>query len=179
LKEQRIAAFKALRPVLTGNISKASVIWQSDDFSFGKKASISKIYISDFLNKKISEEKFIEHINLEMIEPLSIRKSFVESANIPEVSQENLIVSLKLRDKADLYRIDGNLESALRIYNQIINLNPGDYISLYWIGEIYKNQNKIDLAKEYLTKALSFSHDFKSADDALFEIILKDNSFSW
>ncbi|MDD3013951.1 MAG: tetratricopeptide repeat protein [Candidatus Gastranaerophilales bacterium] len=175
LKDQKKAAFKILQPLLSKNIVNANVLWQKNDFSYGKKASISSIYITDFLNKKINTEKFIEHFNLELIEPLKVRKNKIKPINISEISHENLIISAKLKEKANIFRIDGNDESALRVYNQIIKLNPNDYISLYWVGEIYKNQKNIISAKEYFSKALSINPDFKSAGDALYEILIKDN----
>jgi len=176
LKEQRNTAFKILQPVLSKDISIASVLWQGDDFSFGKKASISSVYILDFLNNRISTENFVNHISIQLIEPKFIRKNIVEPAIILQIPYENTVISAKLREKANIYRIDGNNESALRIYNQSIKLNPNDYISMYWIGEIYKNQKQNVSAKEYFTKALSLSPDFKSADDALYEIINNDKT---
>jgi len=176
LEDQRIAAFKILRPMLSKKISTATVLWQKDDFSFGKKASVSSAYITDFLNKKISIENFIDHINLELIEPVPVRKNNIDPVKPVEVSQINMTISAKLREKADLYRIDGgNNESALRIYNQVIELNPNDYISLYWIGKIYNDRNKPDLAKEYFSRALGLNPDFKAADDALY-VITKDKN---
>lgn len=170
LDEQRLAAFKILRPLLKKNLLTANVLWQKDEFSFSKKASLSSVYISDYLNNKITAEKLIEHISIELVEPQECRKNAIPKTLQEEVSQINSIISDKLRETANFYRSEGNFESALRIYKQSAELNPNDYISLYWIGEIYKQSANYDLAKEYFSKAISLSPDFKSANDALFEI---------
>jgi|GEM_PF-3144700 len=177
LIDQRKAAFKILKPLLTKNVSIAEVIWQKDVSMFGKKASISNVYITDFLNKKINEEKFVGYINVELVEPLPFRKNIVKSAIFTDVSYENIAAAAKLRENADIYRILGNNDSALRIYKQVIKLNPNDYISMYWIGEIYKNLHNDVSAKKYFSKALGYSPDFKSADDALYEIIQKEENY--
>jgi tetratricopeptide (TPR) repeat protein len=170
LYDQRLAAFKILRPLLKNNLLTANVLWQEDNFSFSKKASLSSVYISDYLNNKITAEKLIEHISIELLEPDEIRNNAVSQVQHEEVLQINCIISDKLRDTANYYRSEGKTDSALRIYRQVIELNPNDYLSLYWIGEIYKQMNNYDLAKEYYTRAISLSPDFKSANDALYEI---------
>lgn len=177
LDEQRLAAFKILRPLLKKNLMTANVLWQKDEFSFSKKASLSSVYISDYLNNKITAEKLIEHISIELVEPQEYRKNGIPKTLQEEVSQINCIISDKLRETANFYRSEGNFESALRIYKQSAELNPNDYISIYWVGEIYRQTGKYDIAIEYLSKAISLSPDFKSANDALYEIIQsnKDN----
>ena len=170
LEKQREEGFRHLKSYINTNLIKASVIWQKDNYSYGKMASISNIYIKDYLEKKITREKFIEFFELEDINPSKLHKNDIYKTEIKPVSDIFIKYSQILRQNADIYRDNRDFNSAIRIYNEAIELNPNDTLSFYWIGEIYKDQKQIDKAKEYYIKALSIDPNFKAADDELYEL---------
>jgi len=171
---QRNQAFILLYPYLTKNLEKASVIWQKDEFSFTKVVSIANVYIKDYLDKKISMTKFIGYFNLQSIEPAPLHLNKVNKLEHSIVSEELTRKAVILREKADAYRFIGKYDSALRIYNQSLEFNPYDTITLFWLAEIYSAQGSIKLAKEYYTKALSIDPDFIAADKALYKLKLEE-----
>jgi len=168
--EQRNNAFILLYPYLTRDIEKASIIWQEDEFSFGKVSSIANVYIKDYLNKKINRKKFIGYFNLQSIEPVSVRKNQVKKIEITKVPEEISRIASGLREKANSYRFIGKYDSAIRIYNQVLELNPYDTITMFWMAEIYNAKGDIKLAEEFYTKVLSIDPDFIAADNALYEL---------
>jgi tetratricopeptide (TPR) repeat protein len=167
LKEQ---AFTLLIPYLSKDIEKASVIWQKDEFSYGKMASIANVYIQNYLDRQISIKDFIDNFKIDDVEPAPLHKNNIAQITVNSVSQQLIEQSDQLRGKADLYRLNGKYDSAIRIYKQALDLNPNDTIALFWLAEIYKSQNDLKLAEVYYTKALSIDPDFRAADDALFEL---------
>jgi tetratricopeptide (TPR) repeat protein len=169
INEQRKQAFNELQPYLSKNINKASVIWQEDVFSYGKIASIANIYINDYLDKKINKKKFIEFFNLELLEPTLVKNN-IDKININSVSDELIRQSLCLREQANLYRTVGKYDSAIRIYNQVIDLNPNDAVALFWLAEIYQSIGHSELSEQYYRKVLEIDPKFYAADYALYKL---------
>lgn len=170
LDNQRKEGLRLIEKYLSKDLIRASVVWQEDEFSYGKMASISNVYIIDFLSNKISRQKFINYFELEDINPVSIHQNKITKAELISIPSIFVRYSQILRQKADIYRFDKNYDSAIRIYNEVLEINPNDTLSFYWLGEIYKSQNHPDLAKEYYLKALSYDPDFKAANDALYDL---------
>lgn len=173
-RDQRNESFKILKPYLTPNTLKASVVWQKDIYSFGSLVSIPNVYIKSYLkhtNSYIKERKFVSLFNIEEIEPdpfLNVNCSIkVDSKSISEADSKRIY---ELVEKAEIYRLSKEYDSALRIYSEILDINANDVIALYWTAEIYKAKNNIVLAKEYYQKAIDIDPCFWAANRALFDL---------
>jgi tetratricopeptide (TPR) repeat protein len=172
-KKPKEISFGFMKKYFDNNKIKISVIWQKDEYSYGANYSLAGVYIKDYLNKKINKETLINYINEEDVFPLPVGKNQIKQIKNIEVSKENILISSQLREKADLYRLNKQNQSAYRIYEQAVSLNPRDVISLYWMGEICKSKNDVENAKKYFYRVLELSPQFTAADNALFE--LKNN----
>lgn len=163
-------SFKIIRPYLNNNIINGSVIWQESDNTFGKSVLISRTYIKQYLRKQISTSKFIHYFVINPIEPLPVIHNKVSKVEQKEIPFELLKKASDLREKANIMRYSNNFDSALRVYNQVLDLNPYDIIALYQTAEIYKEQKKYTLAKKFYIKTLEISPEFIKADESLSEI---------
>ncbi|MFA6989721.1 MAG: hypothetical protein WC197_06600, partial [Candidatus Gastranaerophilaceae bacterium] len=163
-------SFELIKKFFDKNKTKISVIWQKNENSYGTNYSLAGTYIKDYLNKKISKEALINYINEEDVLPSPINKNQIMQIEEIKVSKENIFISSQLREKADLYRLNKQIQSAYRIYEQSVSINPTDVVSLYWMGEICKSKNDPENAKKYFTRVLELSPGFIAADNALFEL---------
>lgn len=176
IDSQRYVALKLIKPYLKRNILKASVIWQKDEFSYGKIASIANIYIRDYLEKKIDSKKIADYFVLETIEPIFISKSNNNNdiglirPDFLALFSENSKKAEELRQKADIYRLNALYDNAIRIYLDVISFNPEDAISHYWLGTIYLKQKNYDQAREHLVMAIKIDPKFIAANNALLEL---------
>lgn len=168
LSEQRKQAFRLLKPYLTNNIYKASVLWQKNNFSYGKIASIPNTYIREYLNNKIKENTFISLFTLQEIEP-DIFSNIISNSNY-NISAEARIKTVDLAKTAEFYRLNGSNDSAKRIYLQILEINPNDTIAIYWLAKIYKIENNPEKAREFYSRVLSIDPSFWAANEDLYEL---------
>jgi tetratricopeptide (TPR) repeat protein len=165
-------AYDIIRRIIGVNpsLNKIEINWQPEEKGYGKTASLAGIYIKDYFRKKMKPNEVKEVIMLTSIEPQSRALN-----NVPEVAKmdipvENLRKAMKLREAANIYRENKKYDSALRTYRQAIKINPNDYLSYYWMGEIFIATDDIDKARESLTKSVGLNPGFRKADETLAKI---------
>lgn len=163
-------SFDLMKKHLDKNKRKIAVIWQKDEHHYGRNFSIAGVYIKDYLNNKINEQKIYDYIIETEILPSPISRNNIKKNSLITIEKKYILKASNLRKKANIYRVNKQYDSALRIYKQAININPNDIISYYWVAEIYKTTDKLKLAEDYYIKALKISPSFNAADNALFEL---------
>ncbi|MEW5820516.1 MAG: tetratricopeptide repeat protein, partial [Cyanobacteriota bacterium] len=165
-------AYEIMRRIMGVNPSLGKIVinWQPEQGGFGKSASLAGIYIKDFFSKKITRNELKEVIFTAAIEPESRHLNEVMDIAKVEVPIDNLRKGKELRTAANIYRQNKKYDSAIRTYEQAIQFNPNDFLSYYWIGEVYAELKEFDKAKVSLSKALGLNPDFRQADESLARI---------
>lgn len=173
--ELRNKAYDIMRRVIGVNpsLSKIVINWQPEEGCFGKTASLAGIYIKDFFLKKITPSEIKEVIFVSSIEPTSRHLNEVLQVAKIDIPIENLRRAKELREAATIYTQNKKYDSAIRTYKQAIKLNPNDYLSYYWLGEIYIIKENFKEAQECLNKSLGLNPEFRKADETLAKIKLK------
>lgn len=172
--ERKIWAFQLFKPYLKSYPSKITVFYNTQDELYKKAVSVSNIYIQSYLDKNISKENFIKSFRIELID-LKKEYSPVKTAIEPQQGDIARDINVEeLKELAYTYKISGKYNEALRIYKQVSELNQYDYISTYWIGQIYQIQLDYKNALIYYKKTLDINPDFSSAKQEL-DWILSQN----
>lgn len=168
----REKAYRIIKKVLSINpaFGKISVLWQPQEGAFGKQASLAGVYIEDYFNNKLSEKEFKDIIFISSLEPYSRRLNKVQKRMLVDVSEINIKKAKELRESADIYRVKEQFETAEKTYREAISYDPNDYLSYYWLGEIYIKQKEFNKAEEALETSLSINPDFRKADEILAKI---------
>jgi tetratricopeptide (TPR) repeat protein len=165
----RDKAYEIIRRIMGVNpsLSKIDVSWQTEQEGYGKSASLAGIYIKDFFRKKMQPYEVKEVILISSIEPRSRKLNKVSPVARMDVPVENLRKAMKLREAANVYRLNKKNDSAIRTYKRAIKYNPNDYLSYYWLGELYMDQNEFDKAEDFLNKSVGLNPEFRKADETL------------
>ena len=72
----------------------------------------------------------------------------------------NKEIDLKtLIKEGNSFYMDGDLDSALVIYKQIISVDPENAITINNIGEVFEAKNQLDSAEYYFLKAVELDGD--------------------
>lgn len=168
-------AFVIMKRVMGVNpsLNKIIINWQSEECAYGKTASLAGIYFKDFFNNKITSNEMKSFIMVSSIEPESRHLNQVEPVAKIDVPVENLRKCKELREAANIYRDNNKLDSAIRTYKQAIKFNPNDFLSYYYLGEIFAEKNEFKKARDYLNISLGLNPDFKKADELLARIKYK------
>ena len=169
LEKQRSSSLSIMKPYFKTKVTKIVVVWQSDEFSYGKSFALSRVYIKSYLNKKTSSKELLSLINIDDVLPATNRYN-IKKIPQNEISEPNLIRATELKKAADLYYLEGLLAEAQRTYSQCLELNPYDYISIFRLGEICKSKGETQEAEKYFIKSLEINPDFSAADRALYDI---------
>lgn len=159
---------------VNNSLEKIEVNWQPEDGDFGKQASLAGIYIKDFFRKRISANELKEVIFVSSLEAKSRHLNTVVVQAKMDVPIDKIRKAKDLREAANIYRSNKKYDSAIRTYKQAIKYNPNDYLSYYWIGDIYFAQSDNKKAKEYLQKSLGLNPEFRKADETLAKIESND-----
>lgn len=171
-KSLRAYAYRIFNQVIRVNpsLDKISISWQPEEGAFGKTASIAGIYIKDYFRKKITQDELKEVILVDSIEPTSRHLNDVPKIALIDVPIENLRKAKELREAGIIYMQNSKEDSAIRTFKQAIKFNPNDFLSYYWLGELYIKKEDYDDAQEALTKSVSINPGFRRADEALAKI---------
>lgn len=149
------------------SLARIDVLWQQEEGGFGKQASLAGIYIKDFYKKKITHNELKEVIFISTIEPESRHLNEIMDVVKLDVPIENLRKAKELRQAANIFRLNGKYDSAIRTYKHAIKFNPNDYLSYYWLGEISILLNDDKKAVSYFNKSLGLNPGFRRADESL------------
>lgn len=152
------------------SLGKIEITWQPHDGGFGKQASLAGIYIRDFYKKKITDNELKEVIFISSIEPESRHLNAVVDVVKMDVPIDNLRKAKELRQAANIFRQNGKYDSAIRTYKQAVKFNPNDYLSYYWIGEVYILLEDNKKACENFNQSLGLNPGFRMADEALAKV---------
>lgn len=165
-------AYQILHKIMSKNssLNKIQINWQEIECGYGKSASLAGIYIKDYFKKRITKGELKEVLFIATIEPTSRRLNPVMAVPRIDVPIENIRKSKDLREAANIYRSNKKYDSAIRTFKHSIKMNPNDYISYYWLGEIYKEKKEFAQAREYFNKSLGLNPDFRRADESLAKI---------
>lgn len=165
-------AYQILHQIMSKNssLNKIEINWQAEECGFGKTVSLAGIYIKDYFTKKITQNELKEILFISTIEPTSRRLNPVMEVPRIDVPIDNIRKSQDLRDAANIYRTNKKYESAIRTFKHSIKMNPNDYLSYYWLGEIFSEQGEYAKAREYFNKSLGLNPDFRMADESLAKI---------
>jgi len=159
------------------NIAKKTI----DFLSFGlhlTKGSIVRDYLGDrgganedfakagWYRKKYLVKRFIvkeEDITLvlEVYKNLDIN-SIKENLYIFLMKDKNNKISF-FREAGEKFIISKNWEMAVEAFSKVIDSNPDDHLSYYYLGLSYIHLKKLAKAKEYLEKVIELKPDFADA----------------
>jgi len=171
---QRLAVYEIISPYLHLYPQKITILWQKDIYSYGKLFSVSKTYINEFYTKKMTKSEFIEKISEKDLTPVNISKNGIAKITLAKVESLRIQKSYELREKGDLYRFIEDYESAIRLYRKSIEYNPDNYLSFYYLGEIFQIKNMPAEAKKYYIRSIQLNPGFKAANDKFFELLNKE-----
>ncbi len=153
---------------LKDNIEKIIVLYQQDEYSYGKIFMLSTVHIKAFLKDK-SNTKIIQSALVEKdVQPLNINPS--DKLNLQTIN------AFKTRKQADIFRKNKQYKEAQRIYKHALMQNPFDYYSFFWLGEISRHQKNYPKAKDYYHSTLKINPGFKAAKNALKKIKINQPS---
>ena len=141
---------KAVAEQYSGNLNEAElhyeeVIKLKSDFT-PAKFNLAKLYI----DRKEYEKS------------LSLLRELADKYSIPNETNEKdfLLVSNTI---GVIYLLQNNLEKALEIFNQIIEMNPDYYETYYNLGLLYEKRNDLVNAKNQFKKSIELKQDFVPA----------------
>jgi len=161
---------------------KRNIAEKTIDFlSFGwhlTKGSISKNYLGDrrganeefakagWYRKKYLVKRFIVKeediiLALEVYKNLDIN-SIIENLYFFLMKYQNNKISL-FREAGEKFIISKNWEMAVEAFSKVVDSNPNDHLSYYYLGLGHIHLKKLAKAKGYLDKAIELKPDFADA----------------
>ena len=163
-------SYQIIKPFLKKELISATIDWQADIHSYGKSYSVGGVYIKDFLNGTVSEDEFLKFFKEKDILPVPFSKNGIKKVILEKVPDESALKAEEFKKQADIYFINKEYRSAIRIYKQATELNPSDYVSYFRLAQAYQMLNDNDNAAIYFEQAVKINPSFKAADNALYDI---------